>query len=174
MTKQRPRTRRVFVVTLIAPLLLIIQPPGTGAQTAEPADLKATFEGTWELVEWHVDGRVLRPPEINGFWSNNHGVVIANFSRQSEDIFESFIGYGTYDFDATDWSYTYERIQVTSGPSVDKAAITIGTGTPQRFKITREAAKVILEGTDDRREYVDGFFLYMPNDQLLRKYRKVN
>ena len=164
---------RSFAAAVIAPLLLMFQQPGTAAQRQAPADLKAVFEGTWELVEWHVDGRVLRPPEIGGRWSNNHGVVVANYHRTSNDAFESFAGYGTYEFDASNWTYTYERMQLAGGPSLDEATIAVRAGAPQRFTITREASKVILEGTNDRREYVDGFFLYIPNGQLLRKYSKV-
>ena len=183
-TRQRPNTSRITrrqAVRLLGATAGICLGASVHAHRAlavaqgeAPADLKTTFEGTWELVEWHVDGRVLRPPEIGGRWSNNHGVVVANFHRQSDDAFESFVGYGTYDFDSTNWSYTYERTQVASGRSVEEATVAVRAGAPRRFKITRNGTKVILEGTNDRREYIDGFFLYMPNGRLLRKYKKVN
>ena len=100
--------------------------------------------------------------------------MIANFHRNSEGAFESFASYGTYAFDATNWSYTYERTQVANGSSVDDATVTVRSGAPMRFKIVRDGSKIVLEGTNDRREYEDGFFLYMPNGRLLRKYSKMH
>ena len=50
-------------------------------------------EGTWELVEWHVDGEVLRPPQAGGRWLNHDGVVVATFHRETAGGFESFVGY---------------------------------------------------------------------------------
>ena len=41
------------------------------------------------------------------------------------------------------------------------------------FKIIREGGMVVIEGTNDRREYEGESFLFMPNGRLLRKYRKL-
>ena len=65
-------------------------------------------------------------------------------------------------------------MQMANGSSMDDATVTVGSGTPMRFTIVREGSKIVLEGTNDRREYEDGFFLYMPNGRLLRKYSKVH
>ena len=76
--------------------------------------------------------------------------------------------------DASSWSYTYERVQAASGPTSDEAAVTVRTGgEPRRFTIVRDGDTIVLEGTNDRREYADGSFSYMPNGRLLRKYRKL-
>lgn len=166
------RWGRRVVATLAVALLLTAT--GDAGQGEAPADVRASLEGTWELEEWHHDGRVLRPPQVGGRWSNHDGIVMANFHRVSGRSFESFAGYGTYEMDATTWSYAYERAQTASGPSPDEARVSVRTGLEMgTFKMTREGGKIILEAPNDRREYDGGAFLYMPNGQLLRKYRKV-
>ena len=95
--------------------------PDWPSRPRRPRELRSLLEGTWELVEWHVDGEVLRPPQAGGRWLNHDGVVVATFHRETAAGFESFVGYGTYEMDASNWSYTYERIQTASGPSSGEA-----------------------------------------------------
>ena len=166
---------RRLVALIIGLLCLLGQTPGVAGQAEAPAELRALLEGTWELVEWHVDGEVLRPPQAGGRWLNHDGVVVATFHRETAAGFESFVGYGTYEMDASNWSYTYERVQTASGPSSGEAAVTVRSGgEPRRFAIVRDGDAIVLEGTNDRREYADGYFSYMPNGRLLRRYRKVD
>ena len=106
--------------------------------------------------------------------SNNHGIVMASFHRVSGGSFSSFAGYGEHEMDASRWSYGYERRQTASGPSPDEARVTVRNGLEMRiFKMRREGGTIILEAPNDRLKYDGGAFLYMPNGQLLRKYRKV-
>ena len=165
---------RRLIMLAIAAVFVATQSPGIARQAEAPAELRSLLEGTWELVEWHVDGEVLRPPQAGGRWLNHDGIVVATFHRETAAGFESFVGYGTYEMDASNWSYTYERIQTASGPSSGEAAVTVRSGgEPRRFTIVRDGDTIVLEGTNDRREYADGYFSYMPNGRLLRKYRKV-
>ena len=169
----RPIERR-FVALVIVSVCVAAQSPGIAGQAEAPAELRSLLEGTWELVEWHVDGEVLRPPKAGGRWSNHDGVVVAMFHRDTAAGFESFVGYGTYEMDASYWSYTYERVQNASGLSAGEATVTVRSGgEPRRFTIVRDGDAIVLEGTNDRREYADGYFSYMPNGRLLRKYRTV-
>lgn len=155
-------------------LLLGLQPIARATQGEAPPELRALLEGTWELEEWHHDGQILRPPQVGGRWLNHDGVVTANFHRQSGGSFESFAGYGTYEITATTWAYTYLRTQTASGSSPEDAAVTVRTGAPARsFTLTRQGATVVLEAPNDHREYDAETFIYAPNGQVLRKYRKV-
>ena len=165
---------RRLIMLAIAAVFVATQSPGIARQAEAPAELRSLLEGTGELVEWHGDGEVLRPPQAGGRWLNHDGIVVATFHRETAAGFESFVGYGTYEMDASNWSYTYERIQTASGPSSGEAAVTVRSGgEPRRFTIVRDGDTIVLEGTNDRREYADGYFSYMPNGRLLRKYRKV-
>ena len=84
---------RRFIVLALASVCFAAQSPGLSGQAEAPAELRSLLEGTWELVEWHVDGEVLRPPEAGGRWSNHDGVVVATFHRETAGGFESFVGY---------------------------------------------------------------------------------
>ena len=107
---------------------------------------------------------------------NHDGVVVATFHRESAAGFESFVGYGTYGMDASNWSYTYERVQTASGPTAGEAAVTVRTGgEPRRFTIVRDGGRHRSRGErTTAASYADGYFSYMPNGRLLRKYRKVD
>ena len=148
------RTRgRLLAVALIAPLFGVTGWTATAQEGSAPAALKARLEGTWELEEWHLpNGKVLRPPEIGGRWSNHDGVVLANYHRAGADGFESYAGYGGYALDATTWSYRYERTEVARGTSHADAKVTIAPpGQKMVFKLRWEGDTVILEREGDRR-----------------------
>jgi hypothetical protein len=161
-----------------AVLALLALPAAQRADAANqqqaPADVRAMLEGTWELEEWHLDGEVLRPPEIGGRWSNHDGVVVAIYHRSGPRGFESFAGYGTYKMDGSTWGYRYDRVETARGSSAADAKVAISQVTPGEFKITREGDKIVLERPNDRREYDARYFTFMPNGKTLRKYRKVS
>ena len=168
------RHGRVWATALIMTLVLATQHSGSAEQGQAPADVRALLEGTWELEEWHVDGEVLRPPQIGGHWSNHDGIVMATLHRTSGGSFQSASNYGTYQMDATTWSYRYDYAQSVSGPSAEEATVTVRTGQqPRSFEITRRGNAIMLDRPNDHREYEGRCFLFMPNGQLLRKWRKV-
>ena len=144
----------------------------SGGQAA--ADLRALLEGTFELEEWHLNGQVLRPPQIGGRWSNHDGVVLAIYHRAGPGGFESFAGYGTYKMEGSMWAYGYARTERAAGASAAEAKVTVTENAPvSTFKVSREGGTVVLERPNDRREYDATTFTFMPNGRTLRKYRKV-
>ena len=170
---KRTQYRLTLAVAVLTALVLSTQQSGT-AQGQASADMRAQLEGTWDLVEWHVDGVVLRPPQIGGHWSNHDGVVIATFHRTSGGTFQSVANYGTYWMDASTWTYQYSHSQSASGASAEEATLSIRTdSTPRSFDVSRSGDMILLDRPDDHREYDDREFRYMPNDQLLRKWHKV-
>ena len=65
------------------------------AQDDQPAeDIRAIIEGTWELIEWYVDGQILRVPEMNGRWMVHDGMVMATRHRDGVSGYETTAGYG--------------------------------------------------------------------------------
>jgi hypothetical protein len=153
---------------------LLGQPAAQSAERPAPADLRAMLEGTWQLDEWHVGGQVLRPPQIDGRWSNRDGVVLVVYSRH--DSGEMFAGYGTYRITADTWSYGYTRRHTSNAPAGKPATVAMAEpgGEMRPFKISRAPGKVILEGAgNDRREYDGTFFTLMNNGQIVRKWRRI-
>ena len=142
-------------------------------QGPAPPDVRALIEGSWQLEEWHLDGQVLRPPEIGGRRNDRDGVVVAIYQRSGPRGFESFAGYGTYRMDASSWTYGYERIENARGTSAADAKVTITQMAQTTYKLYREGAKIVVERPNDRREYKGDTFTYIANGKILRKYRKV-
>src|SRR5262245_17798200 len=171
----RPARRKLWAMAIISPLLGVADWTATAQEGRTPAALKARLEGTWELEEWHLpNGKVLRPPEIGGRWSNHDGVVMATYHRAGADGFESYAGYGGYTLDGTTWSYWYERTEVARGTSPADAKVTVSPPGPKMvFKRRWESDTVVLERDGDRREYDSRSFTFMPKGQVLRKYRKI-
>ena len=65
------------------------------AQDDQPAeDIRAIIEGTWELIEWYVDGQILRVPEMDGRWMVHDGMVMATRHRDGVSGYETTAGYG--------------------------------------------------------------------------------
>ena len=65
------------------------------AQDDQPAeDIRAIIEGTWELIEWYVDGQILRVPEMDGRWMVHDGLVMATRHRDGVSGYETTAGYG--------------------------------------------------------------------------------
>lgn len=168
------RRRSMGAGALAVVVIFVIGPSMAAAQEPASAELRARLEGTWELVEWHHEGEVLRPPEIGGFWSNHDGIVLVTMHRSSGGSFQQSANYGTYQMNAETWSYQYDRRLSASGPSAQEASVTVGTGFGARsFQITRDGDKVLLDGPDDYREYDGGVFRFMPEGRVLRVWRKI-
>ena len=169
-------TRRCFLLAL-APFLLLLQRAPL-AQSAAPADIRKVLEGTWTLEEWHVNGQVMRPPEMTGRWMVYDGIVMAIRHRNGPGNFESTAAFGEYRITADEWIYGYERSEDTLGPSPGEAKMNVRVTRPvpmQAWKIVRKGATVILERDKSIRWEFNGpdFTLFAPNGQVLRKYRKL-
>jgi hypothetical protein len=166
------RTCGVIIAALT--LSLIGAPSIATAQQPAPAELRGLLDGTFELVEWHHNGKVLRPPEIGGLWTCHNGVVFVSFHRVSDGTFQSLTNYGTYEMTATSWRYQYTRTETAAGDSPETAKTSVRTGLPaQTFTVTREGDTVVLKG-NDRREYDSREFRYFGADgKPVRTYRRV-
>ena len=150
--------------------------PGVGDLTA--SEIRRAVEGTWVLEEWHIDGQVLRPPEVDGRRSNRDGVHIFIVNRHSNHLEYSQVGYGRYEIDQGSWSYGYERMERSNRP-VDGPVENTVTRDPlvlRPYTARREGTKVILTGPNpaDVREY-DGPVLTLRRDgQITRRWRLVD
>jgi len=121
-----------------------------------------------------VGGQVLRPPLVDGRWSNRDGTVL--FMLHRSDTAESSTGYGVYHMDEKTWSYRYLRMQRTAGPLGGPATVSVEAATPEMrsFAIARQpGGGVVLERPGDRREYIGPYFTLIQKGQTVRKWRRV-
>ena len=175
----RPPRRglRSFLSACSALLALAMHGASLHAQTVSLRELRATVEGTWQLDEWHENGRVLRPPQVDGRWSNHDGVVLFMVHRTTSDSVFSQSGFGTYQMDARTWSYGYARTESSSGLIGGVAQVTIGRADSRSFKVSRKGSTIILTFVgpdDDRREYDGAFFTLIQNGMVVRRWRRVH
>jgi hypothetical protein len=162
---------------LSALLALTIRGASLHAQGVSLIELRAAVEGTWQLDEWHVNDQVLRPPQVDGRWSNHDGVVLFMVHRTTSDSVYSQSGFGTYQMDASTWSYGYARTESLSGPIGGPAQVTTGRLDSRSFKVSRRGSKVVLTFVgpdDDRREYDGRFFTLIQNGKVVRRWRRVD
>jgi hypothetical protein len=167
-TQTLPSLPRLFGV------FLVLFQATSHAEDLLLAELRSRLEGTWQLVEWHVDGEVLHPPQVGGRWSNHDGVVMFTAFRNTGNEYESLAGYGSYEIDVTTWSYSYEGMQITNGANPEDAKVVLGNAFPLRsFEVTRRGDAVLLDRPDDHREYEGDEFRLLRNGTLLRKWRRI-
>ena len=174
--RQARTSWRSFLLACLAPLALARHGASLHAQPVSLLELRAAVEGTWQLEEWHLDGHVLRPPQVDGGWSNHDGVVLFMVHRTTSDSSWSQSGYGRYQMDASTWSYGYARTETLSGPMGGPAHVTTDQRERRSFSVSRQGGKIILtfEGpADDRREYDGLFFMLIQNGKVVRKWRRV-
>lgn len=159
--------------------LFVAQDYGTArafSQARASSTIRSVVEGTWQLEEWHINGEVLKPPQVDGRWSNHDGVVLFVLHRSDGANATSSVGYGVYEMNDTTWSYRYSRMENSNGPVGGPAKVTISQPAPQMrsFKISRQGSKVLLEGEGgDRREYDGPYFTLFQNDKVVRKWRRI-
>ncbi|NKB99379.1 MAG: hypothetical protein GKR90_12915 [Pseudomonadales bacterium] len=166
--------RRVRLPLVLGTLALLVVQILSHAESPQLKQLRAQLEGSWELIEWHVDKQVLRPPQVGGRWSNHDGVITFIAFRNNGQAYEALSGYGAYELDENNWSYAYEGMQVVSGTSPKDASVTVINDMPSRsFKVTRRGEEVLLDRPNDHREYEDGEFRLMRDGKLLRKWRRI-
>jgi hypothetical protein len=174
--RESRRSWRSFLLAWLAPLALASQGSGLHAQSVSLNELRAVLEGTWQLDEWHLNGQVFRPPQADGRWSNHDGAVLFMVHRTTSEGVYSQSGYGVYELDASTWSYSYTRMETSSGPIGGPAQVTRERRDVRSFRVSRQGSKVILtlEGPgDDRREYDGLFFTLIQNGQVVRKWRRI-
>jgi len=173
-----PAAPVVLFIALFAPALARPAVAQNGSSQA-PADIRAILEGTWHLVEWHVDGTVMRPPEMTGRWMVHDGVVMAIRHRDGPKSFESTAAWGEYRITATEWIYGYERSEDSTGPTAAESKMRVRITKPVpmlEWTIRREGGKLFLERPKSIRWEFDGpwFTLYGADGKVLRKYQKVS
>jgi hypothetical protein len=153
------RALRLSAFAATASVALLARPIAQSGQVAAPADLR-------EMT-------VLRPPQIDGRWSNHDGVVLVVYGRRDTGLTTS--GFGTYRITPDTWNYQYARNVTSTAPAAGQATVTATDQGPMRsFKIVRAPGKIVLEGAGgDSREYDETFFTLMQNGKIVRRWRKV-
>jgi hypothetical protein len=143
------------------------------ASAASLAELRAAVEGVYTLQEWHSEGKVLRPPQIEGRFVLMNGTVttiLLNDGEESNRTSTALLG--KYILDETSFSYRYDtRSYFTQTPS----AITVSRTPPwegmRRFAVSAEGKAVHFNSGQQEFVFTPEGLRYSDSG-LVRVYRR--
>ena len=164
------RTASVGICGAIFGILLL----GKGAYTQDSTVHGVSdIEGAWILVEWHEEGRVLRPPDIGGAYSLTGGQVTWIVFRKTDSGERSEQCYGMYEMGPGSFEYSYDRCSESTVES-NKVSFQSGPWSTPPFSVLNDKGKLVL--IDENNEF--GFELagdrltYTQNGSPLRVYQR--
>jgi len=182
-----PDMRTCLRAGAVVAVMLALQLAGS-SQAAGPAgdaeqdgtrieEAKALLEGTFELDEWNVGGKALRPPQVEGRFSIHDGVILFMTTRHDGSTVESIHGWGVYSITADGWSYGYRHLETVRGPADGPLARVPNANplSPTLLKLQWDGPKLIVIGRGtDRREYTrESFVSAIGSAGDFRRWRRV-
>ena len=168
------RTRGRLAPLLLSLMLFTFAIGRVEAQQLTPTQVEARIVGTYELIEWRVDGQVLKPPAANGRLVFHSGQIIAMFRREQNGSAYDFAGHGTYLVDEKMWSYGFDyRLEVTGTAARNTVAHTTREQIP--FTYSLEGTNLILDYRNGERRFVFGLdeLTYIEMGQVLRRWNRI-
>jgi hypothetical protein len=169
LTRRRPN-----LVALSLTMLFMLAIGRADAQPLAPADVEARIVGTYELIEWRVDGQVLKPPVANGRLVFHDGQIIAMFRREENASAYDFAGHGTYLVDGKMWSYGFDyRLEVTGTAGRNTVVHTTRELIPFTYRL--DGANLVLDYRNGERRFVFGpdELTYIEMGQVLRRWNRI-
>jgi hypothetical protein len=144
------------------------------ASAASVAELRAAIDGVYTLEEWHSEGQVLRPPQVDGRFVLMNGTVTTVLLNDSQDSNRTSNAlFGKYVLDETSFSYSYDtRSGFTQTPSTITVSRTPGSTEMRRFAVSIDGSTVHLKS--DTHEFIftpDGI-KYSEKGSLVRVWRR--
>lgn len=165
---------------VVTAALAAVTSPGLAAQGGRSAgnDLdraRQLIEGSFELAEWKADGKVLRPPQVEGRFSLRDGMVLFMTMRKDVTVPETSLGYGAYRFDNQVFTYGYSYLETVRADA--QGVLSRRVSAPSTIPLKLEWQGDLLLGIGkgpDRREYrVEGFISPLGAGGDYRKWRRV-
>jgi hypothetical protein len=147
----------------------------SAGSAASVAELKAEIEGVWALEEWHSDGKILRPPQIEGRLVLANGAAIAMLMNYAQETNQTSIAeFGVYVLDDTSFSYRYDIASgFKQGPSGITTSRKPGFEGMRRFVASFEGKALHLSSDQQEFVFTSGAMTYSDNGKLLRVWRRI-
>jgi len=168
----------LIVTSILISVLSLARLPASerryGVQQVTPAEIERRITGMWELIEWHFDGQVLKPPVVNGRVLFRDGQVLSIFHRTKDGERYDWSGYGSYSLNQFSWTYGYSRTLEVTRKAKDSTVVE-GTREQIPFAYRFEGSKLILDDGKGDRKFVfeSDEFTYFLQGQALRKWRRL-
>lgn len=154
MIREHFRIRRS--VALLVSLTFSTASVPAHSQDDELKAIRALVEGVYALEEWHADGRVFTPPQVEGrvvYLNGSTMFVVHNRIRELAQV--TAASWGDYTLSRTEFSYRYtEPATFTIAPS----GITHSRRLPwegfRSFAVVREGSSVRLTARSGSQEFL--------------------
>ena len=169
------RFRHISAFGLVAALVTILSMSSARAEEiADPAMAKIT--GLYTLQEWHENGEVFSPPQVDGRLVILNGVFMTILdNRMTPPSRSTTVLVGSYVWHPGEFSYGYDNVSVftesAGATSVSHKPLWEGMRT---FTSSIDSDVVRLREDNGAREFVftDEGLDYFVNGKVLRKWRR--
>ena len=138
-------------------------------------EVKAKFEATWILEEWHVKGQAVRSPKVEGRLIFRDNFFMATLLNRAGEEPTSWYSYGKYTLDASTFSMGFDE-SATFKESA--SGITVSRKLPwegmKSFELGMENNQLQMRPVESGPELVfegNSFFLKF-NGKTIRTYRR--
>ena len=137
--------------------------------------VKAEFEATWILEEWHIKGQVVSPPKVEGHFVVHDNAFVLILLNRAGEVPWSYYGYGKYTLDASTFSMGFDEVEMFTEKT---SGITLSRKLPwegmKSFDIEKEKNLLHMRPVDGGPEIVvDGNTLHIKQDgKIARTYRR--
>jgi len=151
------------------------------AASSSAADIQTNIHGlifgVYELEEWHVDGAVLRPPQVQGrFILLNGTITTILHSRVPSERQMTSVFVGKYVLENARFSYGYQDsaivVETPSGVSESHKPPWEGMRSFAMI-ITPAGVELRSEGGPQAFTFTTAGFTYSENGQTLRVWRRI-
>jgi len=167
-------TSLLSAMILVALLMLPLACATIGKQRSINK-VKAEFEATWILEEWHIKGQAVSPPKVEGrFIVRDNAIVLILINRAGKSAWSHY-AYGKYTLDASTFSMGLDKAETfkesTSGFTLSRKLPWEGM---KPFEISRENNQLHMRCPDGGLEIiVDGNTLHIKRGgKIVRTYRR--
>jgi hypothetical protein len=149
----------------------------SSCEAASVAELKAIVEGVYILDEWHKDGVIFRPPQVDARTVIVNGnIVFLTVNKMDAANQVTNASFGVYTLQEESFAYRYENRSVFSETSSN---ISVNHAPPwegmRNFSAMKEGDIVRFQSrTPGQAEFVFGSdgLTYYEGGKLLRKYHR--
>jgi hypothetical protein len=146
-------------------------------EAASVAELKAVVEGVYILDEWHNDGKIFRPPQVEARTVLMNGSIVYLSVNKMEDANQiTSANFGVYTLQADSFGYRYDNRSVfTQTPNNITVTHAPAWEGMRNFSVTQEGDSVRFQSRSaDQAEFLfmPGGLRYSEGGKVLRIYHR--
>jgi hypothetical protein len=156
--------------------LAALLPQRAGAGELTSAEIVRRASGVYALSEWHVDGRVLQPPAVEGRFTLLDGTITTILRDHSHTDGERTSVYlGHFVIDGTRFSYRYDDVSQFSESAARPAASHQPLWEGLRaFQASLDSDALRLRAASGQEfAFTDGGLTYLENGAVVRRWRRL-